>query len=261
MSVDGGGRHDRPSDKRILHLDRAPEQSNTCPSSDNLDRFTECRRESRAPGPTGCPVQTPRPGPGRTTRSTSSRMAIPPTSTGARAGSMPRVWRRRSSGRTDSRSRSACRRSRVRMWPSIRVGSYRSSSRSIAAHCVGVPATAIAWVAGGCSGSLYVRAQSGEFVAGGRVRVEVALAVADDADLRRGVPRDGAAGARARAPSSRRRCRSPAPARCHRAARWRPRRSARPLPRRSGCGCAGRVRARRGSRTRRRWWRREPRRS
>ena len=145
MPVDGGGRHDRPSDRRILHLDRARRQSNRCPWADNLDVDIKRRMWLRARGRRGCRAQRPRRGRGR-----SNALLL--------AGSR---YQRQLRGRGPGRGQglhAALRAGPRRPAPAVRPGAERSgrglrsgpgrsgsSARSIAAHCVGVPATAIAF--------------------------------------------------------------------------------------------------------------------
>ena len=176
---------DRRSNRTHVHL------------TDILDRISDATARLRARAPTGCRARRPRPGPGRTTGMTSSRMAIPATITGARAGSRPRVSRRlrqREYRQPVQQSPAGGRRSG--RGPRSASASYslesqvdRGALRRRAGDGDRVRSRA------GASGSVDVRAQRGELVAGGRVRVQVALAVADDADLgrRRGTsPRRGA---------------------------------------------------------------------
>ena len=108
---------------RILHLDRSPEQSNTCPSRTFWTGSAECRRavESASPQRMSRSDASTR---SRSKRpNTSSRMAIPATITGARAGSRPRVCAQAApAGVPTAGPAVACRRSTVSTWPSIRVG-------------------------------------------------------------------------------------------------------------------------------------------
>ncbi len=91
----------------------------------------------RARGRRGCRAQRPRRGRGRSDApllaGSRYQRRLPGRGRGRRRGSRAAA----PAARAATRSSSSRRRSTVRTWPSIRAGSYGSSPRSIAAHCVG----------------------------------------------------------------------------------------------------------------------------
>ena len=267
--ADGGGRHDRPSDS----VDSPPpasqrEQSNKRPERPTwwiLTSGAVLCSSARAPEDVALgdldAVEAER------RQHLRAGSTTPATIVGARSGCRPGTSRRSASGSAASRvehARAAA--PRVSTWPSTRPGRRARAPRSIAAHDVGVPATAIAAStrsrtrAGTAASSVArtSRASASSSAGVGGSRVQVALGVAHDADLRRDVEARPRRARRRRARSSRRRCRSPAAASGRRRARAvAPRKVSRasssPLSVRASRPKRSRDRARR---TRRRWRRR-----
>ena len=106
LCVGGRRREARPPFRRVgfSSLSDRAEQSNRCPSADNLDRFIERRREVESARPQRMSRSDASTRSRPKDASTSSRIAIPATITGARAGSRP------ASRRAAPRAASAARR-------------------------------------------------------------------------------------------------------------------------------------------------------
>ena len=159
--------------------------------------------QSRARRPTGCPARLTSTRSSPNASSTSERMITPATIVGARSGCRPGTARRSSSG-VPPGARAAPRASRApaRGPRPARCRRARARDRS-RAHEVAVPATPTAAstrarTSAGTAASTLGAHRGGErrAVPGrGRVRAQVALAVADDADLRRDVEAERAGGA------------------------------------------------------------------
>ena len=214
VSVDGGGRHDRPSDRADSPpsaIARAIEQMSIAGQSSTL---TSGPAVVERASPTGCRARTPRPASRPKQRTTSSRIAIPATITGARVGIEARDL---------APLRERKRREPVEQLAQARRGEdVALDPRGVVALEPEVDRRALGRRAGDGDRGRRVRARirtgtcasrvprtsrasASSSLGRRRVGVQVALAVADDADLRRDVE----ARRRARARSSRRRCRSP----------------------------------------------------